>query len=201
MNPLLDFWTEASLVWDKGGVLMPVLGLLSFYTYYVAFDLWLRLKTVIPTDLKAFPREKWGAFKGGGRVDRIMRFCMSDHQNPKETRRRFQQIRSGDSSYLNRRLRFLMVLATSSPLIGLLGTVIGMLQTFDGLSMQDSYKMDLVASGISQALVTTQTGLLVAIPAVAFIHLLKRQKKDWLTCLNRLESLSMRQVSGPLKSQ
>ena len=201
MNPLLDFWTEASLVWDKGGVLMPVLGLLSFYTYYVAFDLWLRLKTVIPTDLKAFPREKWGAFKGGGRVDRIMRFCMSDHQNPKETRRRFQQIRSGDSSYLNRRLRFLMVLATSAPLIGLLGTVIGMLQTFDGLSMQDSFKMDLVASGISQALVTTQTGLLVAIPAVAFIHLLKRQKKDWLTCLNRLESLSMRQVSGPLKSQ
>ena len=200
MEALLDFWREANLVWAKGGTLMPVLGLLSLYTYYVAFDLWLRLSTVIPTDLKAFPRERWGAFKGGGRVDRIMRYCMSDHQNPKETRRRFDQVRAGDASYLQRRLRFLMVLATSAPLIGLLGTVIGMLQTFDGLSMQDSYKMDLVAGGISQALVTTQAGLLVAIPALAFIHLLQRRKKDWLTCLNRLESLSLRQVSTPLKT-
>ena len=193
---ILEFWKEASLAWQKGGFLMPVLGLLSLYTYYLAFDLWLRLRTVIPSDLKAFPREKWGAFKGGGRVDGIMRYCMGDHGDAKETRKKFDQIRSGDSSYLNRRLRFLMVLATSAPLIGLLGTVVGMLRTFDGLSMQDSYKMDTVASGISQALVTTQTGLLVSIPALAFIHLLQRRKKAWLTCINRLESLSMRQVSS-----
>ena len=129
-----------------------------------------------------------------------MRYCMGNHGNAKQTRKRFDQVRASDASYLNRRLRFLMVLASSAPLIGLLGTVIGMLQTFDGLSMQDSYKMDLVASGISQALVTTQAGLLVAIPALAFIHLLQRRKKDWLTCLNRLESLSLRQVSPSLKT-
>ena len=196
MEVILEFWKEASLAWEKGGFLMPVLGLLSLYTYYLAFDLWLRLRTVIPSDLKAFPREKWDAFKGGGRVDGIMRYCMDDLGDAKETRKKFDQIRSGDSSYLNRRLRFLMVLATSAPLIGLLGTVVGMLRTFDGLSMQDSYKMDTVASGISQALVTTQTGLLVSIPALAFIHLLQRRKKAWLTCINRLESLSMRQVSS-----
>ncbi|HAW98118.1 MAG TPA: hypothetical protein DCX67_06255 [Opitutae bacterium] len=196
MEVILEFWKEASLAWEKGGFLMPVLGLLSLYTYYLAFDLWLRLRTVIPSDLKAFPREKWDAFEGGGRVDGIMRYCMDDLGDAKETRKKFDQIRSGDSSYLNRRLRFLMVLATSAPLIGLLGTVVGMLRTFDGLSMQDSYKMDTVASGISQALVTTQTGLLVSIPALAFIHLLQRRKKAWLTCINRLESLSMRQVSS-----
>ena len=196
MEVILEFWKEASLAWEKGGFLMPVLGLLSLYTYYLAFDLWLRLRTVIPSDLKAFPREKGDAFEGGGRVDGIMRYCMDDLGDAKETRKKFDQIRSGDSSYLNRRLRFLMVLATSAPLIGLLGTVVGMLRTFDGLSMQDSYKMDTVASGISQALVTTQTGLLVSIPALAFIHLLQRRKKAWLTCINRLESLSMRQVSS-----
>ena len=200
MEVILEFWKEASLAWQKGGFLMPVLGLLSLYTYYLAFDLWLRLRTVIPSDLKAFPREKWDAFKGGGRVDGIMRYCMGDHGDAKETRKKFDQIRSGDSSYLNRRLRFLMVLASSAPLIGLLGTVVGMLRTFDGLSMQDSYKMDTVASGISQALVTTQTGLLVSIPALAFIHLLQRRKKAWLTCINRLESLSMRQVPSASNS-
>lgn len=195
MEAIFEFWKEASLAWEKGGFLMPVLGILSLYTYYLAFDLWLRLHTVIPSDLKAFPREKWQVFKGGGRVDGIMRYCMGDHRDAKETRKKFAQVRAGDTSYLNRRLRFLMVLASSAPLIGLLGTVVGMLRTFDGLSMQDSYKMDTVASGISQALVTTQTGLLVAIPALAFIHLLQRRKKAWITCINRLESLSMRQVS------
>lgn len=195
---MIEFMDQASFVWEKGGALMPALGLLALYLYYLSFDLWLRLRAVIPTDLTAFPRERWGAFKGGGRVDRIIRFCLADHNDREETRKRFDQVRMAESSYLNRRLRFLFVLATSAPLIGLLGTVAGMLRTFDGLSMQDSYKMDLVAGGISQALVTTQAGLLIAIPAIALVHLLKRRKKDWLQCINRLESLSLRQVSSSL---
>ncbi len=197
MNQLIDFIDQANFVWEKGGTLMPALGLLALYLYYLSFDLWLRLRTVIPTDLRAFPRERWAAFKGGGRVDRIMRYCLADHRDRMETQKRFEQVRTGEASYLNRRLRFLFVLATSAPLIGLLGTVAGMLRTFDGLSMQDSYKMDLVAGGISQALVTTQAGLLIAIPAIAMIHLLNRRKKDWLQCINRLESLSLRQVPNP----
>jgi len=198
MNPLVEFINQAGFVWEKGGTLMPALGVLALYLYYLTFDLWLRLRGVIPADLRAFPRERWGAFKGGGRVDRIMRFCLADHSDRTETQRRFNQVRQGETSYLNRRLRFLFVLASSAPLIGLLGTVAGMLRTFDGLSMQDSYKMDLVAGGISQALVTTQAGLLIAIPAIALIHLLDRRKKDWLQCINRLESLSLRQVPNPI---
>ena len=198
MNPLVEFLNQANFVWEKGGTLMPALGILAIYLYYLAFDLWLRLRAVIPSDLRAFPREKWGAFKGGGRVDRIIRYCLADHSGREETQRRFERVRTGESSYLNRRLRFLFILASSAPLIGLLGTVAGMLRTFDGLSMQDSYKMDLVAGGISQALVTTQAGLLIAIPAIAMIHLLNRRKKDWLQCINRLESLSLRQVPNPI---
>ena len=198
MNPLVEFLNQANFVWEKGGTLMPALGILAIYLYYLAFDLWLRLRAVIPSDLRAFPREKWGAFKGGGRVDRIIRYCLADHSDHGETQRRFERVRTGESSYLNRRLRFLFILASSAPLIGLLGTVAGMLRTFDGLSMQDSYKMDLVAGGISQALVTTQAGLLIAIPAIAMIHLLNRRKKDWLQCINRLESLSLRQVPNPI---
>ena len=189
---------QANFVWEKGGSLMPALGVLAIYLYYLTFDLWLRLRAIIPSDLRSFPRERWGAFKGGGRVDRIIRYCLADHSDREETLRRFERVRNGESSYLNRRLRFLFVLATSAPLIGLLGTVAGMLRTFDGLSMQDTYKMDLVAGGISQALVTTQAGLLIAIPAIAMTHLLNRKKKDWLQCINRLESLSLRQLPEPI---
>ncbi|MBT7651084.1 MAG: MotA/TolQ/ExbB proton channel family protein [Opitutae bacterium] len=196
LSLILDLWNQASLVWQKGGILMPVLAVLSLYTYFIAFDLWFRLRTIVPRDLKSFPRERWGAFQGGGRVNQVMKYCIGNHHNKKETRKRFQQVRQSDGSYLNRRLRFLLVLATASPLIGLLGTVGGMLRTFDGLSMQDTYKMDMIASGISEALVTTQAGLLVAIPALAFSHLLKRKRKDWLHCINRLESISLRQIKN-----
>ena len=195
MNLLTDFYQQALFVVEKGGTLMFALLALSLYLYYLGFELWLRMRSVVPNDLQSIPRDRWAGFKHGGRVDQIMRYCLADHQNREETRKRFEQIRQSESSYLNRRLRFLLVLASSAPLIGLLGTVAGMLRTFAGLSMEESYKMDLVASGISQALVTTQAGLLIAIPALAFLHLLNRRKKDWLRCLNRMESISMRQIS------
>ena len=194
MNLLTDFYQQALFVVEKGGTLMFALLALSLYLYYLGFELWLRMRSVVPNDLQSIPRDRWAGFKQGGRVDQIMRYCLADHQNREETRKRFEQIRQSESSYLNRRLRFLLVLASSAPLIGLLGTVAGMLRTFAGLSMEESYKMDLVASGISQALVTTQAGLLIAIPALAFLHLLNRRKKDWLRCLNRMESISMRQI-------
>ena len=200
MNLLTEFYQQALFVWEKGGGLMFALLLLSLYLYFLGFELWLRIKSVIPRDLQSIPREKWAGFQGGGRVDQVMRHCLVDHQNRDETRKRFQQIRQSEAAYLNRRLRFLFVLASSAPLIGLLGTVAGMLRTFAGLSMEEGYKMDVVASGISQALVTTQAGLLIAIPALAFLHLLNRKKKDWLRCLNRMESISIRQISpSPIK--
>ncbi len=202
MNLLTDFYQQALFVVEKGGTLMFALLALSLYLYYLGFELWLRMRSVVPNDLQSIPRDRWAGFKQGGRVDQIMRYCLADHQNREETRKRFEQIRQSESSYLNRRLRFLLVLASSAPLIGLLGTVAGMLRTFAGLSMEESYKMDLVASGISQALVTTQAGLLIAIPALAFLHLLNRRKKDWLRCLNRMESISMRQISpSPLTAR
>ena len=173
---------------------------LSLYLYFIVFELWLRMKTVIPKELRSIPREKWAGFQAGGRVDEVMRHCLANYQNRNETRKRFVQIRQSESSYLKRRLRFLFVLASSAPLIGLLGTVAGMLRTFAGLSMEEGYKMDLVASGISQALVTTQAGLLIAIPALAFIHLLNRRKNDGQRCRRRMESIAMRQISpAPLK--
>ena len=195
MNPLIDFVQQALFVWEKGGALMFILLTLSLYLYFLSFELWFRMKAVIPRDLQSIPRDRWAGFQGGGRVDQIIRHCLAGHQNRTETRKRFEEIRQNEISYLNRRLRFLLILASSTPLVGLLGTVMGMLRTFAGLSMEDDYKMDLVASGISQALVTTQAGLLVAIPALAFVHLLNRRKKDWLRCLNRMESMTIRQFS------
>jgi biopolymer transport protein ExbB len=66
------------------------------------------------------------------------------------------------------------VLAAMSPLLGLLGTVLGMIETFDVISVFGTGNPRAMASGISVALITTQTGLLVAIPGLFAAGRLRR---------------------------
>jgi biopolymer transport protein ExbB len=63
-------------------------------------------------------------------------------------------------------LGFIGALAAVAPLMGLLGTVIGMIVTFDVISVFGTGNARAMAGGISEALITTQTGLLVAIPGL-----------------------------------
>lgn len=69
---------------------------------------------------------------------------------------------------LNARLRPLAIISVLAPLLGFLGTVFGMIQAFLDIAMKDGLgRPELLAAGISQALVTTAAGLCVAIPAQA----------------------------------
>ena len=80
---------------------------------------------------------------------------------------------------INRRLtRFLAiigVLAALAPLLGLLGTVTGMITTFDVMAMFGTGNAKAMAGGISQSLITTQTGLIVAIPGLYMKGFLDRR--------------------------
>lgn len=77
-----------------------------------------------------------------------------------------------ESARLNRGLATVAVLAAVSPLLGLLGTVTGMIETFQSITLFGTGDPKLMSGGISQALVTTQMGLAVAIPLVLFHSLL-----------------------------
>jgi len=92
---------------------------------------------------------------------------------------RFLELRCGESSVdkyildetvmsmvssLDKYLACIGIMAAVSPLFGLLGTVIGMITTFDIISIFGTGNAKAMAGGISQALITTQTGLLIAIP-------------------------------------
>jgi biopolymer transport protein ExbB len=70
---------------------------------------------------------------------------------------------------INRFLNFLKIIAVSAPLLGLLGTVTGMINTFQAITLFGTGDPKTMAGGISQALVTTVLGLCVAIPTV-FLH-------------------------------
>ena len=67
---------------------------------------------------------------------------------------------------LERNLTMLGTIATISPLLGLLGTVVGMITAFTGLTETAGANPDLLASGISQALITTAFGLFIAVPGL-----------------------------------
>ncbi|RLF05770.1 MAG: MotA/TolQ/ExbB proton channel family protein [Thermoprotei archaeon] len=78
-------------------------------------------------------------------------------------------------SSMDRYLVYIGVLAAVSPLFGLLGTVMGMMATFDIISMFGTGNAKAMAGGISEALISTQTGLLVAIPGLYMYNLLLRR--------------------------
>ena len=76
-------------------------------------------------------------------------------------------------SAMNRHIRLLELIAMISPLLGLLGTVLGMIQSFQELALAEgAANASLLAGGIWQALLTTAAGLLVAIPAAVAASLL-----------------------------
>lgn len=77
-----------------------------------------------------------------------------------------------ESSRLHSGLATVAVLAAISPLLGLLGTVTGMIETFQSITLFGTGDPKLMSGGISQALITTQLGLAVAIPLVLFHSLL-----------------------------
>ncbi len=69
---------------------------------------------------------------------------------------------------LERYLNALGTIAAITPLLGLLGTVIGMIDVFNVIALRGSGETELLADGISKALVTTASGLTVAIPSLLF---------------------------------
>ena len=80
---------------------------------------------------------------------------------------------------LERNLNMLGTLATITPLLGLLGTVVGMITAFTGLSESSGANPDILATGISQALITTAFGLFIAVPGLV-LHKYFEQKVTYL---------------------
>ena len=78
---------------------------------------------------------------------------------------------------LNRFLPTLSVLAAIAPLLGLLGTVTGMINTFHVITMVGTGDPRMMSGGISEALLTTQFGLVVAVPIMLLHHALQRRSE------------------------
>jgi biopolymer transport protein ExbB len=94
------------------------------------------------------------------------------------------------------RIAFLNVLVISAPLFGLLGTVLGMLLTFKAIGIGGSSASEIIAKGISEALVATQTGMMMPIPGLVMASIAKRWRNEYVAFLARLESITLRHLSA-----
>ena len=86
---------------------------------------------------------------------------------------------------LEKHLSLLAILARLAPLMGVLGTVLGMISTFSEIAdAQSGVNMNQLAGGIWQALITTATGLCIAIPALFFLHRFRNRADRVATALS-----------------
>jgi biopolymer transport protein ExbB len=95
--------------------------------------------------------------------------------------------------FLERGLPVLAVSAAAAPLLGLLGTVMGMMHTFDLVALFGTGKANLLSAGISEALITTKFGLVVAIPALIAHAFFARRVK---VVIHMMEQTTMAFVNG-----
>ena len=94
---------------------------------------------------------------------------------------------------LERYLNTLGTVAVISPLLGLLGTVIGMIKVFTTIKLEGTGNSMLLAGGISEALITTAAGLTVAIPSL-FFHRFFQRRVDKLVIDLEQESLKLVEI-------
>ena len=91
-------------------------------------------------------------------------------------------------------LTWLSIIASTSPFIGLFGTVIGILETFSKLGSQSNASLSVVAPAISEALIATAAGIAVAIFAYTFHLILKRKAYELSSLLSSQSEVILSQV-------
>jgi biopolymer transport protein ExbB len=88
-------------------------------------------------------------------------------------------------SFVDRYIKSIAILAGVAPLLGLLGTVNGMIATFSVIATAGTGDAKALASGISEALITTQTGLVVAVPGLFLANYLRRRSEKLKSRMHR----------------
>ena len=112
----------------------------------------------------------------------------------------FQHVIISEIPNLERFLATLAVFAAICPLLGLLGTVSGMIKTFDVITVFGTGQHGMLSQGISEALVTTQVGLVLAIPILLAHAMLSRRSKLTIENLDQTAGVIVESIkNGPEK--
>ncbi|MFQ3223921.1 MAG: biopolymer transport protein ExbB [Lentimonas sp.] len=190
----IDLLEKIIGIWVSGGWVMIPLALLAVLIYTIGIQLLVFLRK---GNIQLGHESEWLEWvydpsKAKGRAGEIIRYTQENVTAAKHVRNRFEEVRQSIVHNIDRRLIFLNTLVATAPLMGLLGTVIGMLGTFAAISSGGGAETaGMVAAGISEALITTQTGLFIALPGIFLTLIIRRRKHAVEAALARIESISL----------
>ncbi|MBR2899428.1 MAG: MotA/TolQ/ExbB proton channel family protein [Fibrobacter sp.] len=124
-----------------------------------------------------------------GKVGRVLKtVLLKDYSGREAGEKALEELFAREVPKIESGLTWISVFAATAPLLGLLGTVMGMIELFDVITMHGTSDPKLLAGGISIALVTTEAGLIVAIP-LQLIHTFLTNRADSLR--SRMESAGL----------
>lgn len=177
-----------------GGVLLPMVTVIAFagiglcsvvvLAIVIERSIVLRRKRIMPPGLLEQIRRYW--YRGDIQaaleccdehpvtMARILKAGLMRHQaGMHEIEKALEAAGQIEANSLGSNVRGLGVVGHLAPMLGFLGTVTGMIKAFQAIAAAGTSNPSLVASGISEALVTTAFGLVVGIPAVALFHMFR----------------------------
>lgn len=197
---LLRPWVEQALpVWTGGGWAMVPLAVTGLIMYVLGLSATAEL---ILLGARSAPDRAWRQWlkrpdRPRGPIGRIIADAMAC-ESLHEIETFFSLLSSEAVSPFSRRLQIMKVCVATAPLLGLLGTVTGMLTTFGGLAKGGGgdQTMGIISKGISEALITTETGLVVALTGLFIQFFLTRQFQRYEKVVAHVETLCMREFQG-----
>ncbi|MFT6862791.1 MAG: biopolymer transport protein ExbB [Akkermansiaceae bacterium] len=179
--PVIGNLQEVVDIFTDGGTVMAALAIVAFLLYTTASA---SLYFVLRGNLNNRQKSEWFGWindpeAAEGRVGEIIRYALHGKKlSIKRVQRRFDEMREILIASIDRRLIIITTLVAAAPMTGLLGTVGGMLDMFDGLAAGGGKQsMAMIASGMKEALFTTLTGLVIALPGM-FMSLMVRERRN-----------------------
>ena len=179
----LTFWQTIK----AGGICMLVIGLCSILVLTIGIERFMSTRVKV-----LFPLEVMARVKTLAMEKKFAEAVILCEQNPcfitnmlgtalrkadhtyEEALAAVEETGAKEAGDMQQRIVYLSVIASVTPMIGLLGTVIGMIQAFNVIAFKGGAgKPTLLAAGISKALITTAFGLVVAIPAMVLFYYFK----------------------------
>jgi biopolymer transport protein ExbB len=199
-------------IFRAGGPVMWPLAACSLVALAIIIERLLALRT--SRILNPSVVERITGLSEGGRIDRALSVCEDQPgiftnimhagleiaargEGEQAAKEAVEDAGRHESTRLNRYLPTLGTIVGISPLLGLLGTVTGMIEVFDTIAETGAGQAAQLSSGISQALITTATGLAIAIPALVGYNYLNSKVSAIIT---ELERESLRGLRGYYKT-
>ena len=189
----MEIWSEAVDIWSVGGWAMIAIAVISMAMALMGFHVAARL---FSRRLNNVPEREWRRWIDNpvlrrGRLGDLFDLVLAEKSTLKDATLHFDQMRASEAAPFERDLKVMKICVSAAPLVGLLGTVTGMLATFSALSSGSGgdQTMGMIAAGISEALITTETGLVVALPGLFFHHFLVQRFENYKLSLSHLETV------------